>query len=244
MKAVVTGAGAGLGASIAERLASEGYAVALLDQDGDAASRRAEELTGASAFQVDVSNPEQVADVFSRIGAVDLLVNNAGIARFGPLLEQSPADMQAVINVNLMGTALCAQQAAKQMTEQGAGCIINLSSINAVTPGPNVGLYAATKAAVHNLTILQALEWGPMGVRVNAIAPGFIDAGMSAPFFEQASVRQKRAGGVPLRRLGQADDVVNAVVYLQSEAAHYVNGHQLVVDGGVVGSLLAHLPRD
>jgi len=244
MKAVVTGAGAGLGASIAERLASEGYAVALLDQDGDAASRRAEELTGASAFQVDVSNPEQVADVFSCIGAVDLLVNNAGIARFGPLLEQSPADMQAVINVNLMGTALCAQQAAKQMAEQGAGCIINLSSINAVTPGPNVGLYAATKAAVHNLTILQALEWGPMGVRVNAIAPGFIDAGMSAPFFEQASVREKRAGGVPLKRLGQADDVVNAVVYLQSEAAQYVSGHQLVVDGGVVGSLLAHLPRD
>lgn len=244
MKAVVTGAGAGLGASIADRLASEGYAVALLDQDGDAASRRAEELTGASAFQVDVSNPEQVADVFSRIGAVDLLVNNAGIARFGPLLEQSPADMQAVINVNLMGTALCAQQAAKQMAEQGAGCIINLSSINAVTPGPNVGLYAATKAAVHNLTILQALEWGPMGVRVNAIAPGFIDAGMSAPFFEQASVREKRSGGVPLKRLGQADDVVNAVVYLQSEAAQYVSGHQLVVDGGVVGSLLAHLPRD
>ncbi len=244
MKAVVTGAGAGLGASIAKRLASEGYAVALLDQDGDAASRSAEGLTGASAFQVDVSNPEQVADVFSRIGAVDLLVNNAGIARFGPLLEQSAADMQAVINVNLMGTALCAQQAAKQMTEQGAGCIINLSSINAVTPGPNVGLYAATKAAVHNLTILQALEWGPMGVRVNAIAPGFIDAGMSAPFFEQASVREKRAGGVPLKRLGQADDVVNAVVYLQSEAAQYVSGHQLVVDGGVVGSLLAHLPRD
>ena len=244
MKAVVTGAGAGLGASIAERLAIEGYSVALLDQDGDAASRCAEQLTVASAFQVDVSNPEQVADVFSRIGAVDLLVNNAGIARFGPLLEQSAADMQAVINVNLMGTALCAQQAAKQMTEQGAGCIINLSSINAVTPGPNVGLYAATKAAVHNLTILQALEWGPMGVRVNAIAPGFIDAGMSAPFFEQASVREKRAGGVPLKRLGQADDVVNAVVYLQSEAAQYVSGHQLVVDGGVVGSLLAHLPRD
>ena len=244
MKAVVTGAGAGLGASIAERLASEGYAVALLDQDGDAASGCAEKLIGASAFQVDVSSPEQVADVFSRIGAVDLLVNNAGIARFGPLLEQSAADMQDVINVNLMGTALCAQQAAKQMTQPGAGCIINLSSINAVTPGPNVGLYAATKAAVQNLTILQALEWGPMGVRVNAIAPGFIDAGMSAPFFEQASVREKRASGVPLRRLGQADDVVNAVVYLQSEAAQYVSGHQFVVDGGVVGSLLAHLPRD
>ena len=102
----------------------------------------------------------------------------------------------------------------------------------------------ATKAAVHNLTILQALEWGPMGVRVNAIAPGFIDAGMSVPFFEQASIREKRAGGVPLKRLGQADDVVNAVVYLQTHAAHSVIVHQLVVVGGVVWSLRAHITRD
>ena len=243
MKAVVTGAGAGL--ALRSRSGWPVRAMRSLylikTEMRQAARRRTNRCERVSGGCV---KPEQVADVFSRIGAVDLLVNNAGIARFGPLLEQSAADMQDVINVNLMGTALCAQQAAKQMIQQGAGCIINLSSINAVTPGPNVGLYAATKAAVQNLTILQALEWGPMGVRVNAIAPGFIDAGMSAPFFEKASVREKRASGVPLRRLGQADDVVNAVVYLQSEAAQYVSGHQLVVDGGVVGSLLAHLPRD
>ena len=107
--------------------------------------------------------------MFSRIGAVDLLVNNAGIARFGPLLEQSAADMQAVINVNLMGTALCAQQAAKQMTQRGAGCIINLSSINAVTPGPNVGLYAATKAAVYNDTA--SARVGPHGTSSECDSP-------------------------------------------------------------------------
>jgi NAD(P)-dependent dehydrogenase (short-subunit alcohol dehydrogenase family) len=130
------------------------------------------------------------------------------------------------------------------MATLGGGCIINMSSINAITPGPNVGLYAATKAAIQNLTVLQSIEWGPLGIRVNAIAPGFIDAGMSAPFFANESIREKRSQGVPLKALGTAEDVVNAVVYLQSDAARYVSGHQLVVDGGVVGSLLAHLPRD
>jgi NAD(P)-dependent dehydrogenase (short-subunit alcohol dehydrogenase family) len=192
----------------------------------------------------DVASPEAVAEAFDAFGPVDLLVNNAGIARFGPLLEQSALDMQAVINVNLLGTAICSQQAARGMATLGGGCIINMSSINAITPGPNVGLYAATKAAIQNLTVLQSIEWGPLGIRVNAIAPGFIDAGMSAPFFANESIREKRSQGVPLKALGTAEDVVNAVVYLQSDAARYVSGHQLVVDGGVVGSLLAHLPRD
>jgi NAD(P)-dependent dehydrogenase (short-subunit alcohol dehydrogenase family) len=243
MKAIVTGAGAGLGAAIAERLAKEGYALGLLDQDEAGVASVAERLN-AKAFPTDVASPVAVAEAFDAFGPVDLLVNNAGIARFGPLLDQSALDMQTVINVNLLGTAICAQQAAKGMATIGGGSIINMSSINAITPGPNVGLYAATKAAIQNLTILQSIEWGPLGIRVNAIAPGFIDAGMSAPFFANESIREKRSQGVPLKALGTADDVVNAVVYLQSDAARYVSGHQLVVDGGVVGSLLAHLPRD
>jgi len=243
MKAIVTGAGAGLGAAIAERLAKEGYALGLLDQDEAGVASVAERLN-AKAFPTDVASPAAVAEAFDAFGPVDLLVNNAGIARFGPLLDQSALDMQTVINVNLLGTAICAQQAAKGMATIGGGSIINMSSINAITPGPNVGLYAATKAAIQNLTILQSIEWGPLGIRVNAIAPGFIDAGMSAPFFANESIREKRSQGVPLKALGTADDVVNAVVYLQSDAARYVSGHQLVVDGGVVGSLLAHLPRD
>ncbi|MEK9747945.1 MAG: SDR family NAD(P)-dependent oxidoreductase [Pseudomonadales bacterium] len=243
MKAIVTGAGTGLGAAIAERLAKEGYVLGLLDQDEAGVTSVAERLN-AKALPADVASPEAVAEAFDAFGPVDLLVNNAGIARFGPLLEQSALDMQAVINVNLLGTAICSQQAARGMATLGGGCIINMSSINAITPGPNVGLYAATKAAIQNLTVLQSIEWGPLGIRVNAIAPGFIDAGMSAPFFANESIREKRSQGVPLKALGTAEDVVNAVVYLQSDAARYVSGHQLVVDGGVVGSLLAHLPRD
>ncbi len=243
MKAIVTGAGTGLGAAIAERLAKEGYVLGLLDQDEAGVTSVAERLS-AKALPADVASPEAVAEAFDAFGPVDLLVNNAGIARFGPLLEQSALDMQAVINVNLLGTAICSQQAARGMATLGGGCIINMSSINAITPGPNVGLYAATKAAIQNLTVLQSIEWGPLGIRVNAIAPGFIDAGMSAPFFANESIREKRSQGVPLKALGTAEDVVNAVVYLQSDAARYVSGHQLVVDGGVVGSLLAHLPRD
>jgi len=243
MKAIVTGAGTGLGAAIAERLAKEGYVLGLLDQDKAGVTSVAERLN-AKALPADVASPEAVAEAFDAFGPVDLLVNNAGIARFGPLLEQSALDMQAVINVNLLGTAICSQQAARGMATLGGGCIINMSSINAITPGPNVGLYAATKAAIQNLTVLQSIEWGPLGIRVNAIAPGFIDAGMSAPFFANESIREKRSQGVPLKALGTAEDVVNAVVYLQSDAARYVSGHQLVVDGGVVGSLLAHLPRD
>lgn len=243
MKAMVTGAGTGLGAAIAERLVKEGYVLGLLDQDEAGVTSVAERLN-AKAFPADVASPEAVAEAFEAFGPVDLLVNNAGIARFGPLLEQTALDMQAVINVNLLGTAICSQQAARGMATLGGGCIINMSSINAITPGPNVGLYAATKAAIQNLTVLQSIEWGPLGIRVNAIAPGFIDAGMSAPFFANGSIREKRSQGVPLKALGTAEDVVNAVVYLQSDAARYVSGHQLVVDGGVVGSLLAHLPRD
>lgn len=243
MKAIVTGAGTGLGAAIAERLAKEGYVLGLLDQDEAGVTSVAERLN-AKALPADVASPEAVAEAFDAFGPVDLLVNNAGIARFGPLLEQSALDMQAVINVNLLGTAICSQQAARGMATLGGGSIINMSSINAITPGPNVGLYAATKAAIQNLTVLQSIEWGPLGIRVNAIAPGFIDAGMSAPFFANESIREKRSQGVPLKALGTAEDVVNAVVYLQSDAARYVSGHQLVVDGGVVGSLLAHLPRD
>jgi NAD(P)-dependent dehydrogenase (short-subunit alcohol dehydrogenase family) len=129
------------------------------------------------------------------------------------------------------------------MAAQSGGVIINMSSVNAVHPAPNVGIYAATKAAITSLTQLQALEWGPLGIRVNAVAPGFIDAGMSAPIFLDDKVRAKRSGGVPLKRLGTAEDVVQAVLFLASDASGYIHGHELVVDGGVIQSVLAHLPR-
>jgi NAD(P)-dependent dehydrogenase (short-subunit alcohol dehydrogenase family) len=243
LRAIVTGGGQGIGAEIVRGLVTAGYWVGVLDQNAAAAESLVAELGASEVLPVDVSDQVAVANAIQRFGALDLLVNNAGIVRFGPLLDQSADDIASVIGVNLIGTINCAQYAAQAMAAQSGGVIINMSSVNAVHPAPNVGIYAATKAAITSLTQLQALEWGPLGIRVNAVAPGFIDAGMSAPIFLDDKVRAKRSGGVPLKRLGTAEDVVQAVLFLASDASGYIHGHELVVDGGVIQSVLAHLPR-
>ncbi len=243
LRAIVTGGGQGIGAEIVRGLVSAGYWVGILDRNTAAAESLATELGSSEVLPVDVSDHLAVASAIESFGELDLLVNNAGIVRFGPLLDQSADDIASVIGVNLIGTINCAQSAAQLMAAQNGGVIINMSSVNAVHPAPNVGIYAATKAAITSLTQLQALEWGPLGIRVNAVAPGFIDAGMSAPIFLDDKVRAKRSGGVPLKRLGTAEDVVQAVLFLASNAASYIHGHELVVDGGVIQSVLAHLPR-
>jgi NAD(P)-dependent dehydrogenase (short-subunit alcohol dehydrogenase family) len=243
LRAIVTGGGQGIGAEIVRGLVAAGYWVGVLDQNAAAAESLVTELGSSEVLPVDVSDQSAVANAIQGFGTLNLLVNNAGIVRFGPLLDQSADDIASVIEVNLIGTINCAQSAARAMAAQSGGVIINMSSVNAVHPAPNVGIYAATKAAITSLTQLQALEWGPLGIRVNAVAPGFIDAGMSAPIFLDDNVRAKRSGGVPLKRLGTAEDVVQAVLFLASDASGYIHGHELVVDGGVIQSVLAHLPR-
>ena len=243
LRAIVTGGGQGIGAEIVRGLVSAGYWVGILDRNTAVAESLATELGSSEVLPVDVSDHLAGASAIESFGELDLLVNNAGIVRFGPLLDQSADDIASVIGVNLIGTINCAQSAAQLMAAQNGGVIINMSSVNAVHPAPNVGIYAATKAAITSLTQLQALEWGPLGIRVNAVAPGFIDAGMSAPIFLDDKVRAKRSGGVPLKRLGTAEDVVQAVLFLASNAASYIHGHELVVDGGVIQSVLVHLPR-
>jgi len=148
------------------------------------------------------------------------------------------------VNVNLLGGCFCARAVAPGMIKRGSGHIINFTSINGIHPAPGVGLYGPTKAAMANMTQAMAIEWGPKGIRVNAIAPGMIDAGMSKPIFENPKVRAVRGGGVPLRALGEAADIAEAVLFLDSEGAKYISGHELVVDGGVSTSVMAHLPRD
>lgn len=247
--AIVTGAGAGLGAVIATRLAEAGYRVAVLDANAASAARTVASLEGAVGLTADISDEASVeAAVTAAVAhfgaAPDLLVNNAGIVRFGPLLKHSVADFRRVIEVNLIGCFIASRAVAQRMVARGSGCIVNITSINALTPGPGAGAYPAAKAGVARLTEHFAIELGAHGIRVNSIAPGFIDAGMSAPIFADPKVRALRGSGVPLRSLGTADDVANAVLYLASEAARYVNAHQLVVDGGVVANLLALLPRE
>ena len=243
--AVITGGAAGLGADVARTLSEVGYRIGIFDLGAERVAEAASQLENAVGIEADVTSPDQVAAAFDAFGEVpDLLVNNAGIVRFGAMEEQSVQDYIDVVNVNLLGSCFCARAIAPAMMDRGSGHIINFTSINGVHPAPGVGLYGPTKAAMANMTQAMAIEWGPKGIRVNAIAPGMIDAGMSKPIFENPKVRATRGGGVPLRCLGEAGDIAEAVLFLDSDGAKYISGHELVVDGGVSISVMAHLPRE
>ena len=243
--AVITGGAAGLGADVARTLSEAGYRIGIFDLGAERVAEAASQLENAVGIEADVTSPDQVAAAFDAFGEVpDLLVNNAGIVRFGAMEEQSVQDYIDVVNVNLLGSCFCARAIAPAMMDRGSGHIINFTSINGVHPAPGVGLYGPTKAAMANMTQAMAIEWGPRGIRVNAIAPGMIDAGMSKPIFENPRVRAMRGGGVPLRCLGEAADIAEAVLFLDSDSAKYISGHELVVDGGVSISVMAHLPRE
>ncbi len=245
-QALVTGGGGGLGASICQALSQNGYAVATVDLNLADVQRTAAVIEHATAYAVDVRREESVQTLYDKIGTVpELIVNNAGIARFGNLLEQQVSNFEDVVQTNLIGAFIVGREGARRMiAARKPGCIINITSVHSVNPGPGVGAYPATKAGLASLTRLMALEWGEYGIRANAIAPGFIDAGMSKPFFENPRVRELRGNAVPLKRLGTAEDIANTVVYLGSDAASYINANEIVVDGGVIHSVLMHLPRE
>jgi NAD(P)-dependent dehydrogenase (short-subunit alcohol dehydrogenase family) len=240
---LVTGAANGIGQAIARLAAQRGYKVGVLDLDAEAAQRLAHELPYAIALTADVTDAQQAAQAVAEFGHVDVLVNNAGILRTGPLIDHDPEDFRMVMDVNLNAVFIVAQAVARRMGDQG-GCIINLASINGIHPSPNCGAYAAAKGGVMALTQHMSVEWGPLNIRVNAIAPGFVDAGMSTPFYANESIRSKRAGAVPSGRLGTAEDIAAATLFLASDEAAYINGHTLTVDGGVINSVLLQLPRE
>lgn len=248
---VVTGAGRGLGADIARAAAAAGWRVGVLDRDAGAATSVAESVgDGAVALVADTTVEAQVdaaLDSFATVtgrSAPDGLVANAGIVRFGPLVDLDVNDWRAVVDVNLTGTFICARAVARRMIAAGVGgSLVTVTSMNGVAPGPNAGAYGATKAAVALLTQQMALEFGPSGIRANAVAPGLIDAGMSEPIYADPEIRRRRSERVPLGRLGTTADVAAAVMFLLDDASAYVNGTELLVDGGVTPSVIATLPR-
>lgn len=253
--AFITGGGGDIGAAIGARAAAAGYCVCLVDQDGERAKAQAGKLPAAASaigLGCDVTDERSVEAALDTAGEKaggppDLVVNCAGIGRFAPLMDQDLAQFRRVIEVNLVSGFIVGRAAARRMVKRaggGSGVIINITSINGVSPAPNSGAYPASKSGLAALTELMAVEWGPLGLRVNAVAPGFIDAGISAPFFANPAVRELRGQAVPSRRLGTAEDIAEAVIFLASDAASYINGHQLIVDGGANRALLALLPRE
>jgi len=237
---LVTGARRGIGRVIALRLARCGP-VALNDiaEGKDELEGVAEEVRGIGgrAFVVpgDVTEADQVAAVVKQsveeFGRLDVLVNNAGITRDGLLVRMTEEQWRSVLEVNLTGAFLCSRSAAKVMLRQRSGCIINMASVVGIMGNAGQANYSASKAGLIGLTKSMARELAPRGITVNAIAPGFIASPMTDKLGEQA--RDKLSSLIPLGRLGTAEDVADAVAFLASDAASYITGQVLKVDGGM-----------
>ena len=243
--AIVTGAGAGIGKAICQKLSQNNYRVGMLDLNEENVNEASKGVENSFPLIGDVTNQESIKKAFEKFGEIpDLLVNNVGIVLFGPLEEHSVEDYSKSLNINLLGSFITSRILINDMIKRGSGSIINMSSVNGVNPGIGIGAYPASKAGIISMTQQMAIEWGKFGIRVNCISPGFIDAGMSKPIYEDPKVRELRGGAVPSGRLGEADDIANAVLFLDSENASCVNGHNLVVDGGVISSVIAQLPRE
>jgi NAD(P)-dependent dehydrogenase (short-subunit alcohol dehydrogenase family) len=243
--AVVTGAGSGIGAVIAQYAAKAELLVSAWDIDGGKVSEVAGRLGNTvTPLCVDVTDE---AAVTAAMGALPeppaLVVSSAGIVRFGPLLDLPVRDWEAVLRVNLTGTFVVARAAARRMRKTRSGCIVNLASVNGVAVAPRAGAYTASKAAVVRLGEQMALEWAPYGIRVNTVTPGLIDAGMSEQIYADPEARRQRTAHVPAGRLGSAEDVADAVMFLASPRASYITGQNIVVDGGITKATLTGLSR-
>lgn len=237
--AVITGGARGIGKSIAERLASSGADIAVVDILEEEAARTASELQArgvkAIAVKMDVANAESVASAMAgikdKLGRIDILVNNAGITRDGLIMRMKEEDWDLVISINLKSVYLCSKEAIKVMVKQRSGRIVNIASVVAFMGNPGQANYCASKAGIVGLTKTTAREYASRGITANAVAPGFISTAMTDAL--SGSVREEMLKAIPLGSFGSPDDVANAVAFLASADASYITGHVIHVNGGM-----------
>jgi 3-oxoacyl-[acyl-carrier protein] reductase len=249
--ALVTGAGSGIGRASAALLADAGARVVAVDIDGDAAATTAESITAgggaAGSATLDVRDTAAVdrlvAGLVAEHGRIDVLANIAGVMYSGPVAEMTDDDLEAVLATNLKGPFRLSRAVVPHMVKAGSGAIVNMASAAIDVPREGLFAYSASKAALVQLTRILAVECGPHGVRVNAVAPGWIPTGMTgrhflrpdgtvdAEAFERVAAPMREMS--PLRRIGEPDDIAHAVLYLASDAAGFVTGQVLSPNGGV-----------
>ena len=240
--AVITGGASGIGLATAKIMGAAGARIALFDVNEAHVRQAAAELgelgIEALAWPVDVTSEDQIAaamdQVVDRFGRIDILVSSAGRAIRRPAVEHSLEDWNKVVAVNMTGVFLCARHAAMRMKDTGGGAIVNVASIMGLSGGgvyPNIS-YQTTKGAVVNLTRALAVEWAKDAIRVNAVAPTYVNTPFIRPLLDDPAVMQKIHDATPLGRIAEPHDVAYAALYLASPAAAMVTGHVLAVDGG------------
>jgi len=233
---IVTGAAQGIGEACARRFAREGAKVVLADIDDARGQAIAQEL-GGLYVHCDVGDKAQVDTLVAQVilshGRIDVLVNNAGIFKAADFLEVTEADFDAVLRVNLKGSFLMGQAVAREMAKAGRGAIVNMSSVNGVLAIPNISSYNVSKGGINQLTRVMALALADKGIRVNAVAPGTIATELAAKaVLTSEEAKQRIMSRTPMKRLGEPSEIADAVAYLASDAASYVTGEIVVVDGG------------
>ncbi len=240
---VVTGGGSGIGRAIVESFAEAGY-IALIADVNEADSREVEAILNSRSlkarfFPVDVSDADSIARFFEAVqadyGRCDVLVNNAGIAKTVAYLDYPPDHWEKVMRINVTGPFLMSQHAGRLMQKQQSGRIINIASVSGERASWGRAAYGTSKAAVFGLTRQMALELAEFGITANGIAPGPVDTAMTLALHTQAA-RDAFTAAVPMKRYGTPQEIADVALFLASDAASYVNGHVIPVDGGFLAS--------